>query len=489
MAAVSNRALVEMPVGLPAEVGEALFEGLPDALIIVDEALNIARTNEAGREMLGADPKSIGLLKAKNLAKACREACRLPGTSHVASIKGKSAQWLEVSASELQAGFLIRIRDVSKLHAAEQAIRHRDERARLVVKATNDIIWWADPAKGFVEPQESWEEFTGQGFDDYKHWGHVNAIHPDDRQRVQDAWAAASAEKRVCQCEYRVYCPSKGEYRHCMAKGVPVLGSDGEIHEWVGTLTDIHDLKSAQAELRELNKKLESRVQERTAALEATLKELEGFTYTTSHDLRQSLRGIVANAELLRSTSDNLNAEQSDILERLTFNGRKLARLVDDLLNLTRITRKPMELRETDVSSIAAEIARRRTTPSIDFHIQDGMTAFADASLLRIALEQVIDNAVKFSPSGGEIRVGHDGGVFHVKDSGIGVNPNYLHKIFQPFERLHHDEEFPGTGIGLALVQRIVHRHGGTLRAEGLPGKGSTFYFSLGPADAEPVTK
>jgi PAS domain S-box-containing protein len=458
---------------LPKEVGEILFDTLPDALIVRSAQGEVTRRNVAASR-LGDD-----------LNPSIDDACRHAGASVIAS--SVDGRWLEFVATPVDNEFLVRVRDITALRAMEEAIRHRDERARMIMRSTNDILWWADPKNGFVERQEAWEEFTGQSFDEYRNWGHVQAIHPEDRDRVQAAWMLATEERRVCICEYRVYCPAKKEYRHCMAKGVPMLDEERNVREWIGTLTDIHDLKSTQAALAELNLELEARVQERTEALNGALKELEGLTYTCSHDLRNHLRSVIANSGFLRELCPDLGPEANDILSRIDGNARQLSRLVDDLLSLTRLKREILAPDDIDltslVHSIVTDLTERAGRSHIRFVVDENMRIFADMRLIGQALECLLDNAVKFSPNGGTVVVGlrreQDKVTLFVRDEGIGFDVVFLPRALLPFERLHGDPRISGTGIGLAKVQWIVDAHGGQLTAVSAPGKGSTFAIAL----------
>ncbi len=240
--------------------------------------------------------------------------------------------------------------------------------------------------------------------------------------------------------------------------------------------------------MQRANEDLEHQIAIRTQALVEANREMEAFCYSVSHDLRVPLRTIAATSGiLLEETSDRLDEEEREHLERQAAAAKRLGNLIDDLLLLSRLGRRSLEVAEVDVTAITQEIVddllSRDHGYSVEFEVQDGMRARADTGLLRIALENVLQNAAKYSPNGGKVRVGIedlDGErAFYVKDEGIGFDMAYAHKLFAPFERLHRDGEFEGTGIGLASVQRIVHRHGGRVWAEGAPGKGAKFYFVL----------
>jgi two-component system, sensor histidine kinase and response regulator len=243
-----------------------------------------------------------------------------------------------------------------------------------------------------------------------------------------------------------------------------------------------------QERLRALQSELELRVAERTAQLVAANSEMEAFCYSVSHDLRAPLRAIMSTSMiLLQEAQEKLNDEEVDQLRRQSSAAKRLGSLIDDLLQLSRLGRKKLELEKLDISSISEEIASdlamRYSDHAIKMNIQPGLVANADQGLIRIMLYNLLDNAFKYSPNGGEITIGHDesNGLdsFFVSDSGIGFEMKYARKLFLPFERLVLDKEFPGTGIGLAIVHRIVLRHGGKVWAEGVPGQGATFRFTL----------
>ncbi|HEY0865871.1 MAG TPA: response regulator [Fimbriimonas sp.] len=243
--------------------------------------------------------------------------------------------------------------------------------------------------------------------------------------------------------------------------------------------------------MRQLNEELEERVLERTQELVRANEDMEAFCYSVSHDLRAPLRAIMSTAMiLLEEMGEELDEEHKDQLFRQSAAAKRLGVLIDDLLQLSRLGRKTMARQEVDLSEIAHEVGQsivsHRSGPSIEFEIEPGMETSADVGLARILLENLMENAVKYSPDGGIVKVGSKDGVFYVGDNGIGFDMKYAHKLFLPFERLVTDREYPGTGIGLAIVHRIVKRHNGHIWAESKPGKGSTFYFSLDPLHGAP---
>ena len=232
----------------------------------------------------------------------------------------------------------------------------------------------------------------------------------------------------------------------------------------------------------------------RTNELEALNSELEAFSYSISHDLRAPLRSITSFSQaLLEDCSDRLDAQGRDYLERVVGAGRRMALLIDDILALSRVTRKELRLEPVDLTMAAREVVDelRGGEPErlVDVQIEPGMKAVGDPQLLRVVLQNLLGNAWKFTgnTAGAQIVLEtYDGGngsvrkpVYRVRDNGAGFDMQYADKLFGVFQRLHSDTEFPGTGVGLATVQRIVHRHGGRVWAESSVGHGAAFYFSL----------
>ena len=251
--------------------------------------------------------------------------------------------------------------------------------------------------------------------------------------------------------------------------------------------------RQTEQDLKVLNSELERRVKDRTAMLEAANKELESFSYSVSHDLRAPLRGISGWTQALiedfGSKDGGLDGRANEYLERICSETQRMNLLIGDLLELSRISRVEMRRVPVDLSSVAnMVVARCRDSAGdrqIEFLIEPALTTSGDPRLLEIALTNLIGNAVKFTRKRTDaiIEVGRsnqDGEqVFYVRDNGIGFNMQYASKLFGAFQRMHRASDFPGTGIGLAIVQRIVRRHGGSVWADAAPNAGATFYFTL----------
>ena len=265
----------------------------------------------------------------------------------------------------------------------------------------------------------------------------------------------------------------------------------GQLSRAFDVMTDalVHDIterKYAEEKIKKLNEDLEHHV----AQLVQSNKELEAFSYSVSHDLRSPLRGIDGfSLALLEDYAHKFDDTGRDYLERIRLASQRMAQLIDDLLNLSRITRREMKRERVDLSRIAQDIADRlkKNHPerTVEFVVSGGLTAYGDERLLRIALENLFGNAWKFTGAHqqGRIEFGSaqpDGrAAFFLKDDGAGFDMTYVDKLFGPFQRLHASSDFPGTGIGLATVQRIIHRHGGRVWIEGEVEKGATVYFTL----------
>lgn len=262
-------------------------------------------------------------------------------------------------------------------------------------------------------------------------------------------------------------------------------------------VTDLSAQRRAEAEIRALNAELEARVTQRTAELERVNKSMESFTYSVSHDLQAPLRALNGWSEaLLEDCAGALNETGRGYARRIQAASVRMADLINDLLQLSRVSRAGMRLEPVDLSgevaAAVAELRAREPGRRVRVAIQDGVRVTADRNLLRTVAQNLVSNAWKFTGrredaaiefaaapgSGGMLRCS-------VRDNGVGFDPAYADKLFQPFQRLHAAEEFPGTGIGLASVRQIIERHGGRAWAEGKDGGGAVFYFTLRPAEAD----
>jgi PAS domain S-box-containing protein len=281
-----------------------------------------------------------------------------------------------------------------------------------------------------------------------------------------------------------------GMHRIVRVSAVPSRDDDGLVDGTVAVITDITERIQKDLEIQKLNAELSRRVEERTAELAAANKELEAFSYSVSHDLRTPLRTIDGFSQaLLEDYSDVLDETGQDFLRRVRSAATRMGSLIEDLLELSRVTRAEMVRTQVDLSKMVGEIVDglREADPErkVNVRISEDVHIRCDPRLMKLALQNLLGNSWKFTSkiSNAEIEFGGqemDGEtVIYVKDNGAGFNMEYSDKLFVPFQRLHETEEFEGSGIGLATVQRIINRHGGRVWAESKVKEGSTFYFTV----------
>jgi light-regulated signal transduction histidine kinase (bacteriophytochrome) len=269
---------------------------------------------------------------------------------------------------------------------------------------------------------------------------------------------------------------------------VPFLNEEGKPRQYVAIRADITERKAAEEKIRQLNIELEKRVTERTS-------ELEAFSYSISHDLRAPVRAMGGFARMVQEDySAQLPPEALQKLARISANAMKMGQLIDGLLAFSRLSRQPLTKRKispvTLVNRVLEDLQAERADRRVKISIGELPVCQADSTLLQQVFANLLSNALKYSrkrdPAVIEIGARSEKGrcVYFIRDNGAGFEMEYAHKLFGVFQRLHRPDEFEGTGVGLAIVQRIIHRHGGRVWAEGQPEAGATFSFTLEGANS-----
>lgn len=387
--------------------------------------------------------------------------------------------------------------DITEQWIAERSLRESEWRFRTVAQVITDAIWDWD-----IQSNELWWSdgfFTLFGYSQdevessIESW--YNRLHPDDKDvAVESVHEVLRSQNNYWQSEFR-FLRKNGTYAIVLDRGIVLRDATGTAIRMFGGMTDVSTQREAEEAIHRLNQDLEERVQHRTAELEATNKELEAFSYSVSHDLRAPLRAVDGFARILiEEHRDRLNEEAQEFLDLIRGNARQMGQLIDDLLEFSRLSRQNMRVTEVDVELLIRqcldELKSDTASRNIEFVIESLPPVTADRSLLKQVCINLLANAVKYTRKREKalVIIGYSpqepqGPAYFVKDNGVGFDMRYYNKLFGVFQRLHRAEDYPGTGVGLAIVQRVVYRHGGSVWAEAVPDGGATFYFSLGKGD------
>jgi PAS domain S-box-containing protein len=382
------------------------------------------------------------------------------------------------------------ILDLTARKRTESALRESEARFRYMTDVAPMLVWMSGVDQQCNYFNQAWLNFTGRTIEQELGFGWAEGVHPDDYQRCVGIYTTAFDARQPFEMEYQLR-RADGSYRWILDIGVPRFTPTGDFLGYLGSCFDIHDRKQAEADTRRINELLELRVQERTRQLEMANKELESFSYSVSHDLRAPLRHIAGFVELLQKRLDPsaLDATSQRYLSIIAETTRQAGTLIDDLLAFSHMGRSEMRSMQVDLQQMVQEIQQELEPEiaqrQIQWQIDPLPIVQGDPSMLRLVVRNLVENAVKYTRlrTQTEIHIGsisnEQEDVVFVRDNGIGFNMQYAHKLFGIFQRLHSDPNYEGTGIGLANVRRIVHRHGGRTWAESTLNQGSTFYFSL----------
>lgn len=382
------------------------------------------------------------------------------------------------------------IRDISGRKQAEEDLRESNEILERFFETTHFQVAMLDSKCNFIRVNDSYANVCG--FEpDYFIGKNLFDLYPSEEleskfRRVVETGASYTVYSRPFEFPNQ---PERGTTYWDLAVN-PVKNPFGKVEGLLFTLLEVTRRVRAGQELAKYQEHLEELVEERTAELAAVNKELEAFSYSVSHDLRAPLRSIDGFSQALLDDYDRkLDEGGKHMLQRLRANSQNMAELIDDMLDLSRLTRKEMHRQEVDLSALVRDITKElRDTDRdrrVDFAITDNAIVNGDPILLKAMMENLLGNAWKFTGKRKDalIEFGvtqQDGNTtYFVRDNGAGLDMAYADKLFGAFQRLHSESEFSGTGIGLATVQRIIYRHGGKVWAEAEVNKGATFYFTL----------
>ena len=375
---------------------------------------------------------------------------------------------------------LMRAHEESETQVQERtaALSQANALLQMLLDYMPDHIYFKDAQSRFIRNSRSQARALGLrdpaeaiGKSDFDFFPHAQLSFEKEQEIIRSGQPLVDEEERVVWPD--------GRETWVLTNKVPLLDQAGQIIGTFGISRDITERKRAEAA-----------VQKAKLELEAANKELEAFSYSVSHDLRSPLRSIDGFSQaLLEDYADRLPAEGQNYLKRVRAAAQRMAELIDDLLNLSKVTRAPMKLVPVDLSQlaerIAAELQRTQPERQVNFNITPNMKARGDLSLIQAVLENLFNNAWKYSSKRDRAQIDfgskYENGetIYFVRDNGAGFDMAYAGKLFGAFQRLHAMTEFPGTGIGLATVQRIIHRHGGRISAEGAVDQGATFFFTL----------
>ncbi|MBE7942464.1 PAS domain-containing protein [Ramlibacter aquaticus] len=381
--------------------------------------------------------------------------------SQLATVAIRNAQLL-AQVRELNAGLEQRI-------AERTAELSRQERLfRALAEQAPEVVWNTDASGAVTFLNRAWYALVGGSPADSLGLGWLQAVHPEDRDAVIANWER-SRGSRAPYSGTRRFLGRDGHWHTMSYRATPILDEAGNLVSWVGIDADVSGLKAIEAALRTSN------------------QELEAFSYSVSHDLRAPLAAIAGFSQALQGRLGQDDPRVQHYLARILAGVHKMERQIEAMLSLSRVTRAPLEWTTVDLSAAAEDTleALRMAQPERVVHaqVQPGLATPGDPRLLRVVLENLLGNAWKFSAGVPEARIefGHDPDqqAWFVRDNGVGFDMAYAGKLFNAFHRLHTEAEFPGTGVGLATVRRIVARHLGRVWASSAPGRGTTVYFSL----------
>jgi PAS domain S-box-containing protein len=366
-----------------------------------------------------------------------------------------------------------------ELKNSENALRDSQHLFAEVANTSPALFWMSGQNGVRIWFNQPWLDFTGRTLKEETEDGWAAGVFPADLQDYLDVYRQAFDARQPFNKEFRLR-DRKGDYKWFYDRGNPRFNILGNFLGYIGFCLDISERKKAEEDLKRY-----------TTELEFLNKELESFSYSVSHDLRQPLRAIDGfSRALLDEYGDKLDDQGKDYLGRVRKAGRHMFDSINGLLRLSRLSRAEMIFQQVDLSQIAQSLKEELTDSqpqrNVEFVISSGISVNGDRQLLTTALQNLFANSWKYTSKLHQSRIEfgvtemQGETVYFIKDNGTGFNMQYSKNLFQPFQRFHSEEEYEGTGIGLAIVQRIIRRHGGKIWAESEKDKGAAFFFTLG---------
>ncbi len=405
--------------------------------------------------------------------------------------KTRDGRTIEIRSRTLPDGGIVRtFTDVTSYISTQEALREERQRLAWVLDATRPGIWETDLSGRTLTINERWAEMLGHTLTElepvtYDTW--ESRVHPDDLVKANAARDRhLSGELPFYDCDLRLK-HKDGHWVWINTRGrVHQRDSDERALYMSGTHLDISERVAAQEQIHALNASLEQRVHERTAELERTMRDMEAISYSIAHDLRAPLRSVNGFAQVIaEEEGERLSENGRQMFERIARSSRNMGQMITDMLELLRVVQVELDAQPVRMSELVSAVADSLApqVPEARIEVGDLPDALGDATLLRQVLSNLLDNALKYSRHQSEpmVIVGFDGGAsaYFVRDNGMGFDMARANKLFGLFQRLHAGTDVPGMGVGLAIVARIIERHGGTIWAESAPGQGACFWFRL----------
>lgn len=487
-----------------------LVEGTDDLITIVDDQGRFTYVNHTSKKIFGIDPEDcVGRLAFDFIHPEDRGRTMKAFESWVREKKKqvvfqnrqvhKDGQVFEIlwniNLRFNDSGEVVEIsnfaRDITELKRAEEAVASSEQRLRSIIENADEVIYTLSWDGVFTFVSQAWTRIVGHPVSEVIGRSFVPFVHPEDVEACMRFLKLTKESGRPQRgVEYRVK-KTDGEWVWFTSAGATICDANGNPDYYVGVANNITERKKAAEALQKMNQELEERVRQRTAELSAAIKELEAFSYSVSHDLKAPLRAMTGFANILAEDyAPKLDENGRRVIQVIGDNARTMGQLIDELLKLSRLGRKQIEAVDIDMTALAQSVYHELKEElfhdrAVEMSVKPLPPARADATIVRQIFANLISNAMKFTARREKtvIEIGsydQEGElVYYVKDNGVGFDMKYAAKLFEVFQRLHPQDEFEGTGVGLAIVRSSAMRHGGRVWVEAAVDQGATFYFTL----------